>query len=117
MNNVAFLKYVQAARVHYWEQVGIYEHFLETLVGPMLASTECQFKKPLFYPGSIEINTRMEYIKNSSFSLTHSILNQDGETAAEATDVMVMYDFKKNEKALFPDLFRKKVSELESREF
>lgn len=117
VNNVMFFKYVQAARLHYWETIGLYQHFLKTNLGPMVASVNCQFKKPLHYPGNIMITTSMKFIRNSSFSFIHQIWNDAGELVAEAEDVMVMFDFNKNEKIPFPDAFRKKVETLESKTF
>lgn len=117
VNNVSFMKYVQAARVNYWEQIGLYSHFAATNIGPMLASTACQFKKPLFYPGNIMVQSRMAFIKTSSFGIHHQILDSDGAIAATAEDVMVLYDFTKNEKVTFPDTLRKTVETLEGRGF
>ncbi len=117
VNNVAFLKYVQAARVNYWKRIRLYQSFLKTKTGPMLASTHCDFKKPLFYPGNVVVRTRVEFIKNTSFVFHHQILNGNGEIAAEAHDVMVMFDFLKNEKVQFPAELRKIVEELEKRTF
>jgi len=115
VNNVMFVKYVQAARVNYWEQIGLYQQFLETNIGPILASLSCQYKKPLHYPGSITIYSSMRFIRNTSFSLQHVITDEHEDIAAEAEDVMVMYDFNKNEKIPFPDHFRGKAEELEGR--
>jgi acyl-CoA thioester hydrolase len=115
VNNVMFLKYVQASRVYYWEQIGLYQHFLETKLGPMVASVNCQFKKPMHYPGQVTILIRMKYIRNTSFSLQYRILDGKGETAAEAEDVIVMYDFNNNHKIPFPEEFRKMAEELEGR--
>ena len=81
----------------------------------MLASTNCAFKKPLFYPGSVTVRTRMEFIKNTSFGFHHEILNEENEVAAEAHDVMVMFDFLKNEKVHFSADLRSVVEELEGR--
>jgi acyl-CoA thioester hydrolase len=117
VNNVAFLKYVQASRVNYWETIGLTKLFEVDRIGPMLVSTACQFKRQLHYPGNITLQARFEFIKNTSFSIHHQILNEQGEVAAEAQDVIVMYDFNKNEKALFPDNFRKIVEKLENRAF
>ncbi len=117
VNNIAFLQYIQAARVNYWEKIGLYQSFLKTKTGPMLASTHCDFKKPLFYPGSVVVQTRVEFIKNTSFGFHHQILNENGEIAAEAHDVMVMFDFLKNEKVQFPAELRKIVEEPEQRTF
>jgi len=117
VNNVMFMKYVQAARVNYWETIGLYQEFLKTKQGPMLASVNCQFRRPLFYPGTVTIRTRMEFIKNTSFGFHHELLDNKGEVAAEAHDVMVSFDFNKNEKIPFPEELKKAVEKLEGKMF
>ncbi len=113
VNNVAFMKYVQAARVNYWEQIGLYKLYTDNKHVPMLASTHCEFKKPLFYPGEVIIHSQMDFIKNSSFGISHQLYNSDNELAAEAKDVMVMFDFVKNEKLPFPDAIKNLVEKLD----
>jgi len=107
VNNVSYFKYIQASRVHYWEQMGIDVTKQPEPVGVMLASCTCKFMKPLFFPGTIFINVSVDFIKNTSFGFHHEILNEKHEVVAEAHDVMVMYDFNKNEKVLIPDELRK----------
>lgn len=102
VNNVAFMKYVQAGRVNYWELIGLTKMHAEQNKGPMLAATSCTFHKPLHYPGNITVETVLEFIKTTSFGLHHRILDPDGETAAEAHDVVVMYDFNAGKKMEIP---------------
>lgn len=115
VNNVSFFKYIQASRVNYWEKIGLTRMHRETNIGPMLASTSCRFKRPLFYPGNIVVQARVDYIRNSSFCIQHQILNEKGEVAAEAEDIVVMFDFNKKEKVSFPAELRVVVEELEKR--
>jgi len=116
VNNVAYFKYIQASRVNYWEISGLSADFDKTKIGPILLSTSCQFIKPLFYPGNIVVECRIEFIKITSFGIHHRILNEQGEVAAEAHDVIVTFDFKKNEKAPVSEEFRNAVAEIEGRE-
>jgi acyl-CoA thioester hydrolase len=117
INNVMYFKYIQASRVYYWETMGIAKDFNTNKIGPILASTQCNFLKPLHYPSNIIIQARMEFIKNTSFGIEHQILNEQGEIAAVANDVIVMYDFNKNEKVIFADELKKYVEEIEGRKF
>lgn len=93
INNVSFFKYIQASRVNYWEVCGFSKTFAETGIGPMLLSTGCRFIQPLFYPGNITVQACVQFIKNTSFGIRHRILNDKGELAAEAEDVIVVFDF------------------------
>lgn len=107
VNNVAFMKYVQAGRVNYWEKIGLTQMHLEQKQGPMLASTGCTFLKPLHYPGNIIIEASLKFIKTTSFGLQHRIMNEKKEICAEAHDVVVMFDFGRNEKMPIPESIRK----------
>jgi acyl-CoA thioester hydrolase len=117
VNNVSYFKYVQASRVNYWEKIGLSSQFNQHQIGPLLASTGCQFKKPLFYPGTVVIKASVEYIKNTSFGIKHQLFNEKNELVAEANDIVVLFDFSKNEKTLFPDWLRQKVEEVENKKF
>jgi len=117
VNNVAYFKYIQASRVNYWEVSGLATSFMETKIGPILLSTSCQFIKPLHYPGSIIVAASIVFIKNTSFGIHHRILNEQNEIAAEAQDVIVTYDFNKNEKVAVSEQFRRMIEEIEGRKF
>lgn len=117
VNNVSFFKYIQAARVNYWEKIGLnHLHNLQNL-GPILASTGCQFKKPLFFPGNITIKSKVGFVKTTSFSIQHIILNEQNEIAAEAEDIIVVYDFNKNEKAGIPGFLKESIEKTEGKTF
>jgi len=102
INNVMYFKFIQASRVNYWEHVGFLNRYFKEKIGPILVSTGCQFSKPLFYPDNITIEVRVEFIKNTSIGLHHRILNGKKELCAEAHDVIVLYNFAKNEKVIIP---------------
>jgi len=106
VNNVSFFKYIQAARVNYWDQIGLTQSHRETNTGPMLVSCKCDFKHPLFYPGQVVIHSRIAFIKNTSFGFCHQMVDDKNKIVAESEDVMVMFDFNKNEKVIFPVEFK-----------
>jgi acyl-CoA thioester hydrolase len=117
VNNVAYFKYIQASRVNYWELTGLSSTFSETKIGPILLSTSCQFMMPLHYPGNVVVTASIEFIKNTSFGIHHKIWNERGELAAEAHDVIVHFDFNKNEKVPVSEAFREAVAAIEGRRF
>lgn len=47
VNNVSFFKYIQASRVNYWDHIGLTQYHLESNIGPILASSKCDFKEAL----------------------------------------------------------------------
>jgi|JI10StandDraft_1071094.scaffolds.fasta_scaffold207130_2 acyl-CoA thioester hydrolase len=117
VNNVSFFKYIQSSRVNYWDKIGLTKLHKETNIGPMLASCKCDFKRPLFYPGHVTILCKVDFIKNTSFSIYHRLFDEKQQIVAEAVDIMVMFDFSRNEKVTFPKELKEKIEKLEGRSF
>jgi acyl-CoA thioester hydrolase len=109
INNVAYFKYVQAARVHYLELIGVNTMDPENKNSFAVAASTCQFKQPLYFPGSIVVQTRTEWIKNTSLQLNHTVLTDKNEVAAEAQDVIVLFDYAELKKMLIPDSVRSRI--------
>lgn len=106
VNNVMFMKYIQAARLHYVEQIGLMVLHRSQNIGFMVAETSCRFKQPLHFPGHVHLHTRQISTGNTSFVLEHQVTNDDGETVAIATDALVVYDFTKHVKCPIPEAIR-----------
>ncbi|MFC5048019.1 acyl-CoA thioesterase [Aquimarina hainanensis] len=111
VNNVNFMKYMQSARVQFWEVSGLAKLYEETKKGPMLVSTHCDFKHPLFFPGNVLIKSKVAFVKNSSFGLYHELYNDDGVLCAEGHDVAVCFDFNIDKTFRIPDALRALMKE------
>jgi len=117
INNVMYFKYLQASRVNYWDELGLNTLSGQQELGPLLAATHCDFRKPLHFPGSITIRASIEFMKNTSFGIYHQILNEDGELAAEGHDVIVLYNYQLKQKITIPASIRQQVEALEGRTY
>lgn len=115
INNLAIMKYIQTARVNYLEGIGMLPLQAGTGIGPVMASTSCQFKQQLFYPGKVAVHSKVEQIKNTSFQMRHAVFNEAHELVAEGHDVVVMYDFSRNSKQAIPEVYRRRIEALEGR--
>lgn len=110
VNNVMIMKYVQTARLNYIETIGLMHLHRTQNIGFMVAETNCQFKKELNFPGNISIDTKNVFVKNTSFSLEHTLTNDNKEIVVIAKDVLVVFDFNKKEKCLIPEEIKVKIA-------
>jgi acyl-CoA thioester hydrolase len=117
VNNVAFFKYIQSARVNYCELIGLTSTNEKDKLSFIVAAINCSFKSPLNYPGSIKVFTKVDWIKNSSLQLTHLLVDQNDQLVAECTDVLVVFDYSKNTKTTIPSDMKLKIELLEKRTF
>jgi acyl-CoA thioester hydrolase len=113
VNNVIFFRYIQAARVNYCEQIGLTSLNDPDKLSFMVASTQCQFKKPLFYPDRIAVLTKVDWMKNTSLQLSYQLVNTSSELVAEAADVLVVFDHHQKTKVPISDELRAKIEKIE----
>ena len=113
VNNIAFSRFFQAARVEYCGHVGL-NVYPGMPTGPILAASRVQFTAQLFFPGNVHIFTRAKKIGGTSIVMEHALLDDNGALAAFAEDVVVRFDFRAGTKIPLGDEIREKIAAYEA---
>ena len=113
VNNIAFSKFFQAARVEYCGHVGL-NVFQGMTTGPILAASRVQFAAQLFFPGNVRILTRCKKAGRTSIVLEHALYDDRGTLCAFSEDVVVRYDFAAKTKIPLGDEIVKKIADYEA---
>ena len=113
VNNIAFSRFFQAARVEYCGHVGL-NVYPGMPTGPILAASRVQFTAQLFFPGNVRILTRLKKAGGTSIVLEHALFSDNGTLAAFAEDVVVRYDFAAKTKIPLSDEIREKIVSYET---
>jgi acyl-CoA thioester hydrolase len=114
VNNAKFFKYFETARIKYFEEAGFIETMEKNSIGPILASISAKFIKPLFYPDTITVGTRVTSIEPANFIMEYIIESKSKGIAAIGESKMVAYDYKSSKRATLPDIVRNKIREIDS---
>jgi len=118
VNNVWFFRYIENARIAYYEKIKKYEFEKETGISFILASATCQYLSPLAYPDTVVAGARTKAIKKDRAILEYQLISSKNKRlTARAETVIVSYNFTENKKALFPDELKKRICKLENRSF
>src|SRR5436309_10393935 len=80
VNNTVYFRYFENARLEYFRRMGWFEFEEETGIGPILASTQARFRKPLAYPDTIAIAARAVDVGEDRFTLEHIIVSEVQQT-------------------------------------
>jgi acyl-CoA thioester hydrolase len=112
VNNAAYLTYAESARVAYYSQVtGLQDpHDFDMTV----ARVEIDFKKPIFFPATINVFTRASRIGTKSWTLEHELRDAaNADLLATCTTVLVHFDHQTGQsKPISPEI----ISRIESHE-
>jgi len=114
VNNTRFFKYFETARIKYFEEIGFIETMEKNAIGPILASISAKFIKPLFYPDTVTVGTRVTSIEPTHFIMEYIIESKSKGIVALGESKMVAYDYKSSKKTILPDIVRSKIREIDS---
>ena len=112
VNNIAFSRFFQAARVEYCGHIGM-KVYQGMKTGPILAASRVQFTAQLFFPGNVRILTRIKKAGGTSIVLEHALFDDAGTLCAFAEDVVVRYDFEAKTKIPLGEEIRAKIADYE----
>ena len=114
VNNVAYLRWCESARVEYLRRIGLFPELPPRGVGPIIAAVTCHYRRQLKHPDTISVGTRVKSIGNTSFRVEQRIISQtSGEIAAEAESTMVTVDYARGKPVRVPQQIRDAIAQLE----
>lgn len=115
VNNVAFLRYFEDARIAYFQ--ALCSQTLDPAVeAPVLVDLQCSFRQQLQHPETTRIQSRTAALGRTSLTLEQAMVAaSSGTLAATARTVMVWFDFRDSVPAPVPDWLRDDLRRYESR--
>lgn len=115
VNNVAFFRYFESARVKYLERCGFVASYREEGIGAILHSTSCRFRRALVYPDRVTVGARVTEMEPDRFTMQYRLLSHGQEAvAAEGRGVVVSFDYEEGTTAPLPGSVREGVRRLET---
>ncbi len=115
VNNVVYFRYFENCRLEYIRRVGWFEIQTKTGIGPILASTQARFRRPLTYPDTIHIGTRMVEMKDDRFTIEHRIVSDAlDDYVTEGQGLLVAYHYIEQKKAPLPDELKANIHAIEA---
>ena len=114
VNNAAFVTYLEQARIRYLIdnlQVDTVQH-----LPLILAAIQVDFRAPILFGQDVEIGTRVDWIGNTSFSMSHRMTaGGKDRLAADANTVLVAYDYAAERPIPVPNAWREAFTTYEER--
>jgi len=114
VNNTVYFRWMESARIEYFDASGLDELMEKQGVGPILASITCDYRKQVKHPDDILVTSSLTSIGNTSMNMSHKIYSKSqNAVAAEGKSVIVLFDYQKQTKVVVPAEMRAKVAEFE----
>ncbi|NCI78226.1 acyl-CoA thioesterase [Acinetobacter kanungonis] len=110
VNNVMYYRYIESARINYFDALNIFGQKVLTVV----ASNQCKYLRPVFYPDQLKIAVRVDELRNSAMRMTYQLFSTaQNALVATAEAVIVCVDQENMQKAAIPEDIREKILKME----
>ena len=107
VNNVAYFRYFENARIAFLDRVGWLRSMAETGLGPIVASASARYRKPLSYPDRILVGVRVTDLQGDRVTLEQRVVSTRLNAVATVGEVVVVsFDYRAGGKAPIPNLIR-----------
>ena len=114
VNNVAYFRYLESARIAYFDRLNLMTALEPAGVGPILASASCRFRAPLTFPDTVTVGVRVTLIGPDRFAMQMAVYSRRQQIVAATGEAMiVMYDYGAGKKAVVSAELRQAILNLE----
>lgn len=114
VNHARYFTYFESARILYLDRIGFRELTEARQVGPILASTQARYRRPVVYPDTVVIGARATDVGDDRFAHEYRLVSRAlGDVAAEGGALLVSYDYAAGRKTPLPDDVRAAIQALE----
>lgn len=115
VNNVVLFRFFESARVAYLQRCTLAQSYETRGVGAILHSTDCRFRRPLFYPDTVLVGARTADLGEDRFTMEYRAWSlEEEDVAAEGTGLIVCFDYEAREKTPLPEDIRRRIREMEA---
>ncbi len=109
VNNSNFLTYLEEARIRWFDSLG--GAWIGDAFAPLMAAVQVNYRAPIAYPSSVVVELSADRVGNTSLTLGHRIVSEDGATLyADGHVVMVWIDRASGRPTALPDTVRRAAS-------
>ncbi|MFA0569594.1 acyl-CoA thioesterase [Vibrio gallaecicus] len=113
VNNAVYFRYFETARLDFFKHVELMEEMAVTKIGPVLGDTYCKYFRPVTYPDTLLIGSKVTDVQDDRFTMEYTIVSSKQQmvtTVGNAT--IVMFDFASNQKALLSIRLHSAIQEM-----
>jgi acyl-CoA thioester hydrolase len=106
VNNTVYFRYMEQARIGWFEALVPGDEAWHR-TGIVIVSASCNFRRPINYPGTVEVKVYAGPPGGSSVATYYELrVNDEAETYADGAAVVVFIDMRKQKPVRIPDEIR-----------
>lgn len=115
LNNVAYYRYAESARISYLRAIGL--TFARSDLLTILANSSCQYLRPVSYPDTLFIGVRVKKLGNTSMIFEYAFVSHTQQAVVATAEAVIVRTNEKMQKQPWSERERQLLREFEGKEF
>jgi len=104
VNNTVYFRYFEDARIAYFDRIGVHQHKERSGLGPILAATNCNFRRPLDFPDRILITAQATVQSAKKINMEYAVFSERLQAvAADGAGLVAYYDYANGKSCEIPE--------------
>lgn len=117
INNAVYFRYFEDIRIAFFDEIGVMAYKDGHGIGPILASTQCQFLAPLSYPDHIHIGVRIDEPEGKRLPMHYEVYSEKlARVVARGEGLVIFYDYNSNCSTAIPDELKHGMNKLRAKQ-
>jgi acyl-CoA thioester hydrolase len=114
VNHARYFTWFESARIALFGRIGVVATRNQTGIGPILATATCDFLRPVTFPATVVVGTRVTKVGRTSIAMEYAawIEAEPDQPVARGNTVAVMLDYRSSEKVDVPAEVRVRIEAL-----
>ncbi len=111
VNNTVYFRYMEQARIGWFDALVPEEEAWKS-TGIVIANASCNFRRPINYPGTVEVKVYAGKPGGSSVGTYYELrVDEEAEPYADGAAVVVFIDMRKQKPIRIPEAIRDRLKE------
>lgn len=104
INNTVYFRYFEDVRVVMLEKLKTFDFVKSHNIGPVVASTRCDYRAPLVYPDTITTVSWVENIQEKRYTMKYEIHSHNQDRCVAEGEALIVYcDFNTGRSCPIPE--------------
>jgi len=118
VNNTVYFRWFESARIAYGARIELSESGDGRKIAPILAAINCNYRRQLKYPDTVQVGARIVRIGRSSLTMEHRLVSESWRAiVAEGDSTLVAFDYSAQKAVPVPAAVRTRIEQLEGKGF
>ncbi|GAA5193201.1 thioesterase family protein [Ferrimonas gelatinilytica] len=92
VNNTVYYRYFENIRIDFFQRLDMFELMEEQQLAPVLSESQCRFRRPVFFPDTLLLGTRISTLADDRLTMEYGIFSHSQQalvTQGRATVVCI----------------------------